>query len=230
MEQPYAYFLKEWEYRDTKDWKRTDTNKAVVLLEGSARWQVPYVLQNFRHFLGEDWNLYVFCTRYNQDWLRTELTGSQYNLAVLDVPRINTDVFNKLYLDPKFWESIPEEHVLTVQADCICCKPLEDKWLKYDMVGAPCGVDTFNGGLSLRKNSVMKEALKRYGVFAGHEPEDVFFTKCLRLMNANLPNAYDAAFFSVESYYYGLPFGVHGTDKGYHSLHVAERIVSQIEL
>jgi hypothetical protein len=202
------------------------------MVEGNCRWQVPLVLKNFRHFLGPDWNLYIFGTSANYKWIPEQLKGWKFGLALVDKPQINAGVFNNLYKGKNFWESLREEHILTIQADTICCQPLDPKWFEYAFVGAPCGKDTLNGGLSLRRNSYMKETLNRYGAFADNdrENEDVFFTKCLRLMGAPLPNGYDAAFFSVESYYYGLPFGVHGTDKGYHNIHVAQKIVDQIEL
>lgn len=233
MEQVYEQFLRKFEDKSYPWINQEGRNKAVVIAEGNTRWQVPLVLRNFKHFLGDEWNLYVICTQYNVEWMQQKvLKDSRVLLTIADTPRINTEVFNSLYKDPKFWNSFKEEHILTIQADCICCKPLNHIWLNFDMVGAPCGIDTFNGGLSLRKRSTMLECLRRYGPFADNtaEPEDVFFTKCLRLMDAQIPNGYDAARFAVESFYYELPFGVHGTDKGYHGLHVAERIVEQVVL
>lgn len=230
MEQPYADFLRRFEDKHLL-WTQKQSDNAVVLVEGNCRWQVPLVLRNFRHFLGDDWNLYIFCTSYNQKWLVQQLDGCQYKMAVVDTPRIDTAVFNRLYKDINFWNTLHEEHILTIQADCVCCKPLEDKWFKYDMVGAPCGVDTMNGGLSLRKKSAMVRMLQMYGAFAdSEENEDVFFTKCLRSSGATIPNGYDAAFFAVESYYFGQPFGVHGTDKAYHSISLAQKIVDRIDI
>ena len=52
----------------------------------------------------------------------------------------------------------------------------------------------------------------------------------MTLMKAKLPNGYDAMRFSVESTYVELPFGVHGTDKGYMSTTLAEKIASEVQI
>jgi hypothetical protein len=130
-----------------------------------------------------------------------------------------------------FWEFFREEKILIFQSDCICCQELDPKWFKYDYVGAPCNNTTskftMNGGLSLRSRSMMLRAIRANLVT--DTIEDVFFTTSVRLLNGITPDFNTACEFSVESFYNGvLPFGVHGTDKGYHSDAVAQAIVNGI--
>ena len=202
-----------------------------MAIEGTARWFFPIVLRNFRYFLGDGWNLYLLHTGYNEPFIAEQFGSWDIVRFQCVHPKINAAVFNMLCKDAELWKMIKEERVLVLEADTIACKPFSDEWLRWDMIGAPCGekMSVLNGGLSLRRRWCMIEALRRYSGVLLDEQEDVWFTKALRLMDANLPNGYDAGRFAVESFYYEQPFGVHGTDKNYLPLTVAEKIVRQIE-
>jgi hypothetical protein len=60
------------------------------------------------------------------------------------------------------------------------------------------------------------------------EPEDVFFTNAVRQLGAVMPDFETATRFSVESVYTMHPVGVHGTDKYFHSVQVAQKITRAI--
>jgi hypothetical protein len=206
---------------------KPENKRAAVVLEGTSRWFFPIVLSNFKYFLGDEWNFYIFHTQYNKDFVVPD--GWDCPTYVIDVPRITIPVYNEVYKSTNFWNTFTEDTVLSFEADSILCKPYEKKWEQYDMIGAPCGTDTFNGGLCLRNRRKSLEAIKYFKYFAKDEQEDVAFTNGMRLMEARLPNDYEAALFSVESHYYSLPFGVHGTDKSYLPTSAQEKIVEQIK-
>lgn len=231
MEYPYHRFLTAFEAKhgDVRWDNRPSNERAVLAIEGTSRWFFPAVLKNFRYFLGEGWNLYLIHTDYNEPFLTEQFGLWDIVRMKCTHPRINAQVFNTLCKDAELWKLVKEPKILVIEADTIACKPWSDEWFKWDMIGAPCGRDTLNGGLSLRDKAKMLEALVRFDGVLEDQQEDVFFTKALRLMGANLPDAYTAGQFCVESFYYSQPFGVHGTDKGYHPATVAEKIVRQIE-
>jgi hypothetical protein len=233
VEQPYYEFLTAFAQKHGNiEWhNRPENERAVVCLEGTARWFFPTVLRNFRYFLGEGWNLYLFHTEYAEPFIEKQIGNWKIQRFKVNHPRINAHIFNVLCKDVGLWSAVKEENVLVIEADTIACKPWSDEWLKWDMIGAPCGEQgsIYNGGLSLRKRSKMVEALRRFDTVLIDEQEDIFFTKALRMMGARLPDGYDAARFSVENEYFEQPFGLHGTDKAYLPLGVAEKIVRQIE-
>ena len=152
--------------------------------------------------------------------------------------------WNDLLLSLDFWATLEEETILLFQADCVALRPLEQRFLKYDFIGAPCGrLDWFqfdmNGGLSIRKRSMMLKALRHYGDFARLAestppflPEDVFFSRALKLLDARLPDYATARAFSIESEITAgteCPFGIHGTDKPYSSDEFAAEMVRRAE-
>lgn len=233
MQYPYEKFLKRFARKHSKQAhdNKPENKKAAVFVDGREHWAIPSVLKNFSYFLGPDWNFYVFHTERNRDYVERTTKKWDIQTFVIDKPRFTPETFTKLTTNPAFWQNFQEDYLLIFQTDCIACQPFDPKWLQYDYIGAPCGQnnETFNGGLSLRNRKTFQRALHSYHSFLDGQPEDVFFTKALRHMGANLPDGYEAGHFSVESFYYNLPFGVHGTDKGYHSSYCAEKIVKQIQ-
>ena len=237
MEYPfYDLFLRaQSKLQDLAHKNSPDNKKAFVCLEGSARWHFPTVVRLFSHFLGPGWNLYLFHTAYNAAFMEHhfgQAAGWEVQRFQIDQPRVTIPVYNGLFMNPKFWEVFSEDKVLVFQGDCLACKPFEDKWLKWDMIGGACGTDAriYQGGMSLRTRRKMIEALEEYSWLVNETTEDVFFTKALMLMGAELPSMYEAGCFSCENEFFELPFGFHGIDKGYVPLEVQRKIVERIEL
>lgn len=191
------------------------------------------VLDNFYERLDRRWNFMIFCTNNNGDFIvnlinsRFSNEKSRTTVVILD---INEPIFidkdfkwfvdydiNKFYTSETLYNMIPTENILFFQLDSL----LSDKYynniydfMKYDYVGAPwvgesdiCG----NGGLSLRRKSKMLEVIndKNYHYNVDKNSycnEDVYF--------CYYPNIYSpkrdiAKTFSVETYYYDKPVGIH---------------------
>jgi hypothetical protein len=112
-----------------------------------------------------------------------------------------------------FYASIPTDTFLVFQTDSILFeknKEMIHRFLHYDYVGAPWGLNNLtgvgNGGLSIRNKLKMLEIIERepYNEY----PEDVFFA-----MNKTVPlykpSVSDAKHFSVEHIYEPVTFGSH---------------------
>jgi hypothetical protein len=233
MEYPFYQFLKRFEEKhgDIGHTNNESNTKAAVCIEGTNRWFFPIVVRNFKYFLGDDWNFHIFHTRYNEQFVKESLQGFEAKCYIVDSPRIDVPVYNQIMKQLQFWNAFKEDYVLIFEADTVCCKPFEDRWLDWDMIGAPCGRDgrIYNGGLSLRKRAVMVEAINKYGWHIQAEQEDEFFTIALDIMNAKIPNGYIASQFAVENWYHSQPFGFHGTTKSYIAPTLMQKIVDQIE-
>ena len=230
MEYPFYSMLTKFNEKHGDQVHRNNPNnrKAAVCLEGTCRWHFPIIMRLFSYYLGPDWNIYLFHTPYNHKYVFDVLPGWDIKTFVIQTDRMNAQVYNQVVKTPEFWTTFKEPLVLNFEPDAILCQPWQEKWEEWDMIGAPCGVDTYNGGLRLVKRDLMiKSAVKFNGILID-EQEDVFFTKAARLLNAKLPNMYQATLFGVESSYYALPQGMHGIDKAYTPPTIGEKIVSEM--
>jgi hypothetical protein len=231
---PYAEFLIDFDRRHGKITHQNapENTRAAIIVEARPHFFLPMVVRNAMHFLGAGWNLHVLTGEMSHDFVQGFLQGWSVRVTKLPgVGRLSTADYNALLLSPSFWESFAEDKLLVFQTDAIVCGPNVEEFMGFDYVGAPCG--TFderyiaNGGLSLRTRRVMLDCLARVFCPVG-TPEDVFFTNAVRKLGARMPDMRTATRFAVESLYTGHPFGVHGTDKGYHSVETAQKITRSI--
>jgi hypothetical protein len=235
MMYPYAKFLLEFDRKHASftHANRSSNKLAAVIVETRPEFFLPKVLKNTMYFLGPEWNLYILCSELNQQYLMRELSDWDVRMMTIsNAARLRQGAYTSMLTSNDFWNLVPAEKLLIFQSDCILCGHNVVDFLKYDYIGAPCvRFDEgfiMNGGLSLRTRAKMLECLKTPP--AANEPEDIFFTNALRAMpSAVLPDLETACRFAVESAYCGHPFGVHGTDKCYHSAEIADEIVRAIK-
>lgn len=230
MEYPFFEMLMKFNglHGDQVHKNRPENTKAAVCLEGTCRWHFPMIMKLFSYYLGPDWNLYLFHTPYNHKYVFDVLPNWDIKTFVIQTPKLNAQVYNEIVRTPQFWANFPETTILNFEPDAILCQPWDTKWERWDMIGAPCGTDTYNGGLRLTKRDLMIRAATKYQGILIDEQEDVFFTKAARLLDAKLPDMYQAALFSVESNYYAHPQGMHGIDKAFIPPTVGEKITAEM--
>lgn len=198
------------------------SDKALVIVESRPSFFLPHVVASFvrRH---PDWRLYVFGTPAVHALLSTHCNDYTHVTQVnLPPGRLTVAGYSRMLMSERFWETVREEHVLVFQADCVCVRGTHTKFLRYDYVGAVCGMlhpDRFvmNGGLSLRRRSAMLRAVGMLTVEAREKPEDVAFTETMRACKEFvLPDMEECSRFAIESLGNpGTVIGMHGTDKYY---------------
>jgi hypothetical protein len=234
MMYPYAEFLLDFErkHHQLTHANRKENTLAAVILEARPFFFLPKVIRNTMFFLGPTWNLHVFVSERSHEYVTASLAG--WNITVSKFTqgaRLAVADYNAILTSPQFWRTFAEEKLLIFQSDSLLTGSNVEEFLGYDLVGAPCGrfdeQYVANGGLSLRTRRVMLDCLAGFSCPAGM-PEDVFFTGALREMGAAIPDFQTAAAFAVESIYTRHPVGVHGTDKCYHGIDIAQKIVSAI--
>jgi hypothetical protein len=234
MMYPYAEFLLDFERKHGafKHHNAPENSLAAVIVETRPFFFLPRVVRNVMHFLGPRWNLHVFCGEASHGYVQSFLDG--WGANVVKFPRqrhLSVAEYNGVLTSPSFWQRFTEEKVLVFQTDSLLSSDGVDAFLGYDFIGAPCGrfdeQYIANGGLSLRTRRVMLECIARERP-AGDLPEDVYFTRAVRALGARMPDLATATRFAVESIYTSHPFGVHGTDKCFHSEQVAKKIVAGI--
>lgn len=215
-----------------------DSGRSVVLIEPREHPHLDYVLRNVLYFLGGGWGLEIFAGPVNRRYVE-EITAKWGNVRIhpIKARNLSTVEYNQLKKNPETWRRIHSERTLWIEPDCLLCRPGVEDYLEFDYVGAPwheklsvspsCRVG--NGGLSLRRKSVMLEIAQRCN--RDHRvilSEDVFFCVNMHLRNIEnagtyrLPDVETAGSFSVESVFRLSPFGLHKTWKYLPPHHVRE--------
>ncbi len=133
------------------------------------------VCRNFMSILGKHgWNLKVYTLAQFENQVAKLLPGAdfqQIDTKYLDKDNgtnMSISSYNNIMMDANFWQSIPSEHILIFQTDCIMYRMFNDAFLQCDYVGAnwynPADVDILaggiNGGCSYRKKQVMLDCLR----------------------------------------------------------------------
>ena len=235
MMYPYAEFLLDFDRKHTAMTHQNcpENTRAAVLVETRPHFFVPKVIRNVMYFLGPRWNLHIICSESSHGYLRGALPD--WEVDFIKVPglrrRLSWGDYAAMKMSARFWTRFRESKVLIFEADSLLSGPNVEDFIDYDFVGAPCGRldDGYiaNGGLSLRTRQVMLDCLLRFTPEPGIA-EDVFFTNSVRALGGAMPDYETATRFSVESVYTTHPVGVHGTDKFYHDVQVAEKITRAI--
>ena len=163
------------------------TNRTVALLEGRTDPMFIFVLRHLFHMLGPGWALHIFHTTANEEWwvqqLDIRVGGAGEHVQLQRVEPIKFQQANALPTSRAFYERIDPscETILLVQPDTLT---LRSDWLPgvlrsgpdlssllrdYAYLGAPwnwCKESWCrpggNGGLSMRKRSVMLDLASEY--------------------------------------------------------------------
>jgi hypothetical protein len=217
---------------------RPENTKVCVIVEPRNHPFLELVVRNVMHFAGDGygWNLHVFCGTQNYDSVKAMFPGWSFAITNIGLANIDADLHNLLLVQPTFWNKIAEETVLVFQTDACLFRPLPERFLQYDFVGAPY-LNTheqtpsgrgFNGGLSLRKRSVMLECIERVTLkdiaqfreqhgkanlpsvtYLNKVAEDVFFNNAMEILGKKLPDYDTAVAFSTEAVYNRDSIGSH---------------------
>ena len=153
--------------------------------------------------------IYVYHGTENKSFVHKSLShlidSGQVVLFPLGESNLSANMYNAMFKDPDFWETVNARHALVFQTDVhMCANPTVGlgEFLKYDYVGAPFR-NFMNGGLSLRNVDAMKRSAGR----KGHHAEDVFFS---RSKDLKVPPREVASAFAVQTgQVQGTPVGVH---------------------
>lgn len=185
-----------WLYRRQNLVAAVRTNKVAVLIEPRIHWALDFVVANAVQHLGPEWMVHVFHGQSNGEYARSALSHIA-NVKFTEMPLVSMTIpaYNKMLTSLDFWKSVNAEHVLTIQTDSVLLGYNIDEFLQYDFMGAPWHVHNErwgqmrgilpigvgNGGVSLRRASAMRAAIKKWGHTTNStEQEDIFFSRILQ--------------------------------------------------
>jgi len=163
--------------------------------------------------------MHVFHGSENEDFARTSTAKAKIPnncLRFHNLRKNNLTLFeyNQLLTSTSFYEYFTSEFVLIFQTDSMVFpfSPFKvTDFMDFDVYGAPWKWNPLgnglgsNGGLSLRRVSVMKEVFTMYPYTNSDIAEDLY----LGSLPVRFPPEQVAARFSVESIFYPNPFGIH---------------------
>lgn len=203
-----------------------NSKKKSVYIENRNLKHNEFLIKNTIQKLGDDWGHIIYCSDINKEQIKKICSEISSEIEIRHIDsNINRNDYNNLLLDIEFWNDIDCENVLIYQSDTIIINDFDDKFLKFDYIGANWGPSNHsknlnkifkkfgieinllqgNGGLSLRNVELMKSALldsdyKRIlyinvDIKLNKIPEDCFFAAYTKL-NGNLPD--NTENFSIE--------------------------------
>lgn len=188
-------------YNDKKDKIKiihhTNTNNVAIIIEPRINLIYTHaVIYNFIYFMNtetEKWNFIIYCNLKELEeniklvFKNCEFKQIDENILIKDIENntynISIDNYNKLLMDIKFWNDIPQhyDNICIFQSDCIMFSMFNNFWLNYDYSGANYDYSRIvdknntsffvnnksifsggiNGGFSIRKRKVMIECIER---------------------------------------------------------------------
>ncbi|KAK6503874.1 hypothetical protein TWF481_008877 [Arthrobotrys musiformis] len=220
-------------------------NKVAAIADTSfSPHHIPLVM-HYSGVLGSEWPIVYYTSQETYDahlkpgvanvskvWARALDEGRiQVRLLPTKFTMTSRKGVNGFLTDKWMWEDLaPAKHVLVFQADAMICgnahKTVDD-FLEWDMIGATLAPEgrMYNGGLSLRNRDKILKILNEHNyerdlkanVFE-FEGEDVWYSKRLDMMGANLPSNQIALEFACE---YHFHMQVQKQPMGYHKVHKA---------
>ncbi len=194
---------------------RYPKDRCAVIVELRKHPHLSYILRNIMYFLDQSWGLHIFHGTENEAFIKQIVEDwGEVLLTNLKKESFSKKDYNRLLTSIDFWNELQSEHILIFQTDSILRKRGIEEFLQYDYVGAPwISADSpeagGNGGLSLRRRSVMLEILKRHSSNYLEDQEDIFFCKKLALGKYNVAPREVGMKFSVEEVFYHDPVGTH---------------------
>jgi hypothetical protein len=193
---------------------------SAVIVEPRVHIYMEQVLLNVLKNLSNETKFYIFHGKLNKDLLEkkynVEIQNGKIILINMNISNMTRVEYSNMLTTVKFWEQISGENILIFQTDSCLCRHIDtfdfELYKDYGFVGAPSRktypVPWQNGGLSLRKKSLMIQAIESKTSNESSWPEDKFFSVIKK--HITNPATYELANkFSVEQFYFDKPFGIH---------------------
>lgn len=169
----YQYFKWHTSHITKNGFKIMNSNnnkKTAVIVETRNHIMLKHIINNVMLNLGNDWNLHIFCGFDNHKFVKE--TWSNAKITLLPFYNMSVDIYDFVFLNIFFWNSISSEDILIFQTDTFLIDDPIDSFINnYVYLGAPHtnihgGISYLtpnnfglNGGFSFRKKSAMLHAL-----------------------------------------------------------------------
>jgi hypothetical protein len=174
------HFFNHFVTKDLFITNKDKNNKVAVIVEPRKHKYLLGVIKNVMSSLGKDWNLHIFGSDHNEEYIKINLPGN-YTFTNLNILDLNQTSYSLLLQSLSFWESINEENILIFQVDSFINNKNYTIPMEYGFIGAIYAygilidnkfIDTtacinnnnniynLSGGFSFRRKSIMIQCIK----------------------------------------------------------------------
>lgn len=199
-----------------------DNKVELVIVATKTSFWLPLVIKNAMFHTNSKYRVTFIGTDSSIKFIQNCFGKIFRFITIPEIKRIND--YNSLLLSVDFWNLFTTEFVFIFQPDCLMLRDFNESDFNSDYIGAICGSFhknnyIINGGLSLRKVSVMKQICTNLTdeEASGQINEDIIFTNKIKNSDSYIfPSFDDCMNFSIESIgNLDHAIGIHGTDKYY---------------
>jgi hypothetical protein len=194
----------------------------AVIVEPRLHQYLKPVIDNIIRNTSNETVVHIFHGNLNKSYLESnynvEIKDNKIKLTDMNISNLTVKQYSDMLTSVNFWNMIEGENILIFQTDSCICNHIDNFDLSsfndYGFVGAPCkDINNINntwqnGGFSLRKRSLMIDAITDKKMNESTWPEDKYFSVIKKHITNPAPY-YLATTFSVEIYYSDNPFGIH---------------------
>jgi hypothetical protein len=188
----------------------------AVMVEPRIHQYLKPVIDNMLRNLNDDIPIQIFHSSLNEKFLNENykelIDNKRIILSLLDKNNLTIREYNLLLTSKHFWNRINKENILIFQTDSCLLRHINTfdftPYLEYGFIGAPCHREPWqNGGFSIRKKSLMIEAIKKATHVITYNEDKFFSLRCRKICNPS-PFALGNAF-SVEQHFHDNPLAIH---------------------
>lgn len=194
-----------------------ESDKAIVIVERRAHPNLKFCIQNAIYFC-RGYALHIVCSNANYEFVKV-ICGKQFeNIHIhrafdtIGTSKQGYTEYNKLLKMKEFWESLPEEHIITLETDCYFLKKLPESIYQYDYVASVwpwLPKEPGGGGLSYRKKSKMIKICENQPIFEDAFPQDAFASNGVKALGLKYPSYDESLNYFTECHYSQNAIGTH---------------------
>jgi len=221
---PFIYgALKDLYGKQLKEFWNTSSipytsDKAICIVERRCHPNLEFCLHNAAYF-ARGFSLHIFCSTANKNYIKSICRNQLPNVHLHEVfenigtPEQGRFEYNELLKSSFFWDSINEEHVITIETDTYFLDFIPESIYAYDYVASrwPWAPDQpGGGGLSYRKTKLMKKIIDSNSVNTSeHKMQDTYAAAGMKQLNAKIPDKNDSYKYFVEASGSNHACGIH---------------------
>lgn len=190
-------------------------DKETVFIEFRLLPHTSFIIKNTILKLDNEWSHTIICGENNFDFynkLKEEL-DLDIRIIKLNINSCTREDYSIMLMESKFWDQFYGKYILIYQEDSLIFRKFNNKFLKYDYIGAPWTNKLVgNGGFSLRKKEIMIRICK------------MFFDNRVHFMKQNVIKL-NKIKKKLKETYLGKTFGDIYSNKNYYKYYLIERTI-----
>lgn len=133
-------------------------NKEAIFIEFRLLPHTSFIIKNAILKLGNEWSFTIVCGELNYDFYKNLINNLGIEVKIINTYKtsITREDYSIMLLKSTFWKQFHGEYLIIYQEDSLIFKKFNNKFLKYDYIGAPwVNRKVGNGGLSFRNKNIM---------------------------------------------------------------------------